>query len=796
VDGPAVPVLARLPLWLPAAGWLAGLLLTRTDAVSIPVAVTLAVAGLVPGLHRPLRPFALALAAGLAWGGTSLMWDAYRLHVDPAWMVGTQRITAEIAEVRSDPTHRLLRLTHVRRADGAVLSASIQAALYGQGPPLSPGMRIAASGRWHLPRNAGNPGAFDNRAYCFDHGIALVGSLRGQPRVIADPVSWLQRLRRRVSAALSGLPDARQGVLRSLLLADRSRMPATVQDDFAATGTAHLLAISGLHISMVAAWGFLLGWWLLTRREAWIVALPVRRLALMAGCIMACAYATLAGWPLPAQRAAMMLAAVAVAWMGRRHAEPLNTLLAALMLILVLDPAAVASLSLWLSFAATAGILCMLGGRSGDGLGGRALGMLAVTAVASLATLPIIVAAFGRLPLYTLPANLVAVPLYTGLILPLSLVGELLALAGATAWASHVFVLAGMLVDACGHLLATLHGWPGGKLWVPDPPVVSGLGYVLGMGMAAVLWWRHRRRFGMGLLAVTLLAWGWAVVPERPPGSTEWLAWDVGQGAASSLITPGGKVLVMDVPGPVGSRHNGGTKVAAGLRALGLAHVDVLALSHAQADHMGGAERLLAQERRVAALWLADVPANHAHPALTRLVRRVEAGGGRVRWLARGDHLGFADWDVRVLWPPRGFAPSSANDTSLVLSVGHAGFGRLLWPGDAEAEAERAMLAGGIGRHRAMLMPHHGSRTSSTPAFVDAVHPALAIAQTGVHNRFGFPKPAVLRRYLAIGARVWNTAHGAVIVRWAGDGAVRTRQFQGPSPGRRDRALQWWQGAL
>ena len=136
----------------------------------------------------------------------------------------------------------------------------------------------------------------------------------------------------------------------------------------------------------------------------------------------------------------------------------------------------------------------------------------------------------------------------------------------------------------------------------------------------------------------------------------------------------------------------------------------------------------------------------------------------------RGDRLAFGAWDVRVLWPPRGYAPSSLNDTSLVLSVGHAGYGRLLWPGDAEAEVERAVLAGGVKRHWAMLMPHHGSLTSSTPAFVAAVHPAVAIAQTGMHNRFGFPRPMVVHRYRAVGARVWNTAHGAVIVRWRADG--------------------------
>jgi competence protein ComEC len=789
----------RIPLLLPAAGWLAGLLLTRTDLLDIPEAMVLAAAGLLLGRIRPTRSLAVALVAGVVWGGGSLMWDAYRLHVDSSWSAGEQRVTAEIAGIRAYPDHRLLRLARVRRSDGARLSAAIQASLYGRGPELQPGMRIAAAGSWHAPRNAGNPGAFDYRAYCFDHGIALVGSLRGTVHILGDDASWLQILQRRIGQSLAPLPQAEQGVLRALLLADRSRIPVGIQDDFSATGTAHLLAISGLHVGMVAAWAFFLTWWLLTRRELWIVSLPVRRLALAAGVIAACAYATLAGWPLPAQRAAMMLAAAAIAWLLRRRSEPLNTLLAALMLILLIDPAAIASLSLWLSFAATAGILLALARHQAEpGLGTWMTGMLAVTVVASLATLPIIAGVFGRLPLYSVPANLVTVPLYTVLILPLALVGEVLSLIGGGAWATACFRLAGSLVDIGDHLLAAMHTWPLGNLWVPDPPAVTAVFYAAGMGAALLLVYRGRKRTGAVVLMATLPVWGVWVAMERPPSQVQWVVWDVGQGAASSLLTSDGKVISVDVPGPATSLFNGGTKLAAGLRAMGLVHVDVLVLSHDQADHMGGAGRLFTQERRVGELWLADVPANHARTELRRLIARVQAGGGRVRWLARGDHMDFGDTDIRVLWPPRGAKPAEPNNASLVLSVAPAGHRqRLLWPGDAEAKAERAVLAGGIVPHWAMLMPHHGSLTSSSEGFLQALHPAVAIAQTGVGNRYGFPKPTVVRRYQSIGARIWNTADGAVMARWLrGSGDVIVQQFHQDAEGRRERALQWWQGSL
>jgi competence protein ComEC len=791
----------RIPLLLPAVGWVVGLLLARTDLLGIPAATGLAAVGLMLGLLRPCRPLAVTLAVALIWGGTSLMWDAYRLHADPSWTMGVQHVTADIADVRVYPDHRLLRLSHVRRSDGTVLPASVQAALYGNEPELKPGMRIDATGKWHAPRNAGNPGAFDYRAYCFDHGITLVGGLRGEVHVLGDHASWLQRLRGRIGRALAPLPQDEQGVLRALLLADRSRIPVSVQDDFAATGTAHLLAISGLHVGMVATWAFFLIWWALTRREDWIVAVPVRRLALGGGVLAACAYATLAGWPLPAQRAAMMLAAAAIAWLLRRHSEPVNTLLAALILILAFDPAAIASVSLWLSFAATAGILLVLARQQAglrSGLKSWVAGMLAVTVVASLATLPAIASVFGRLPLYTVPANLMSVPLYATLILPLALMGEMLALLGIGAWATACFRLAGMVVGICDHLLAAMHAWPLGNLWVPDPPAAAAAVYMVGMTAALVLVYRKRKWPAAAMMAAAMLVWGMWVAAERPPSHTQWVVWDVGQGAASSLLTPDGKVLVMDVPGPAGSLFNGGTKVAAGLRAMGLAHVDVLILSHAQADHMGGAARLLAQQRRIGELWLADVPGNHVQPEFRWLAARVKAGGGRVRWLARGDHLDFGGSDIRVLWPPRGVAPSKPNNASLVLSVMPVGHQqRLLWPGDAESEAEVAMLAGGMAPHWAMLMPHHGSLTSSSKGFLQVLHPAVAIAQTGVDNRYGFPRPAVVSRYQAIGARTWNTAKGAVFVRWQDGGDdVKVQQFRRSVHGRRDRALQWWQGSL
>jgi len=801
-----------------------GLALVRTDIFDLLSAMILLAACIVLLLLRRAWLLALMLLLGVLWGVGNLWHAAARVSVDPSWLKQTVVITADIDKVESFAGYRRFHVDHVHRADGAWLPG--KALLYQHGRKkhsirLQAGQRIQVAVHWREPRNYQNPGGFDYRAWCFDRGIALLGSMKDAPKILQTNISWLDLARERVRHAimLSGVGADARGVLLAVLLGERAQLTAHSNRIFSATGAAHLLAISGMHIGMAATWVFALIWFLLTRREAWIIRFPVRNIALIGGFLAAMAYATLAGWPVPAIRATFMLGAAALAWCMASRSEPLNTLLAALGLILCVDPAAIVSLSLWLSFLATASLLLWVGTVQHKATASSIQSvsrqpawqitlrnavkrlmhaskvLIWISLLATLATLPCIVAVFGRIPVYSLPANLLMVPLYAGLVMPAALLGEVLALAGMDGFAGMLMQAAAWGIGVGQDGLTMLANLPAGQQWAVHPPLWVGGLYMLGMGFSGV--WLLKKAYGRACVSAVLvmIVYLGFVLPEDSVAQPQWIIWDVGQGAASSLVLPDHRVLVADVPGRRGSRFNGGTTVAQGLRYLGLTHVDVLALSHAQSDHLGGALSLLQHVNHVGEVWLPDVPSARSDDRVKAVIEYARSHGTSIRWLAQGDRMDLGRGNgVAVLWPPRGFDPSNANNTSLTLAIRLANQTRLLLPGDIEAEAEIAMLADGMPRADIMLMPHHGSNTSSQPVFIRSLQPKLAIAQAGFANRYGFPKAAVVERYKRSGADVRNTMHGAVLVNWPEKTAdFRVESWHQSAPSRRTLALRYYQ---
>jgi len=827
----------RWPLFVPLLSAITGLALARTEVLGIVTAVLVfTIITITLSVFRQRLPV-LMLVLGALWGAADLLWDASRMHVDAGWLAGDLVISADVEQVENFSGYYRYRLNHIQREGGIRLPG--KALLYQhraggnrkqlqtvhiqgshiQTLRIQAGQSIHARVRLHEPRNYHNPGAFDYRAWCFDHHIALIGSMKGTPEITDASVPWLEQQRQSVRRIIVEAAVHDGGGLQAVLLGERSQLTEQANHIFSATGTAHLMAISGMHIGMAATFVFVLVWFVLTRRETWIVYLPVRNISLICGCLAAVAYGSMAGWPLPAIRAATMLAAAALAWCLASRSEPINALLAALALILLLDPSAITSLSLWLSFVATASLLLWaVNIRQDETLvwksrllrAGKAL--IWISLLATLATLPLIVATFGRIPVYTLAANLVMVPLYAVIVIPVGLFAELLALTGLDTLAINLMQVAGSAVSWGMSWLTVLSKLPAGQLWAIHPPVWSGLLYMAGMLLSG-RWLLQQKRLSAALSAsLVLTAWLGFVLMESDVHAPQWIVWDVGQGAASTLLLPGKHVIVMDVPGRKGSRFNGGTTVAAGLRNLGFTHVDVLALSHAQSDHLGGALSLLKSLNSVGQIWLPDVPSARLDNRVKSIEAYASEHGVLVRWLAKGDHIELGDDSqadkvrLSVLWPPRSFNPSNTNNTSLVLAVRLANHAHLLWPGDIESGAETALIRAGLEKTDFMLMPHHGSSTSSQTAFLKVLQPKLAIAQAGASNRYGFPMQAVVSRYQAIGADVRNTADGALLLRWLNGTApveisqwqiewqVDGQQIDGQQHGalRRELALAWW----
>jgi len=814
--------LRRWPLLIPLLAIVSGLALTRTDILAIfPALLLLLIVFALLFIFKQRVPAVLLVLAAL-WGAADLMVDASRIAVDETWLHSTIQVSATVEKAESLTGSQRYLVGHIRRTDGTVLAG--KALLYRYRPAagdalIQAGERIRVQVRWRLPRNYHNPGAFDYRSWCFDRQIAVIGSVHGKLAIVDASVSWLEQQRQKLRRVMRQLETPDHGVLPALLLAERAQVSAPVSRLFAATGTAHLLAISGMHIGMVAAWVFALLWFVLTRREAWIVHLPVRNIALSGGFLAACAYGAIAAWPLPAIRAVLMLGAAVLAWCFSSRSEPINTLLAALGLILLFDPSAVASLSLWLSFVATASLLLWAGSMRSESMqvevahsekrvtwphrvvaaGGT---LLWISMLATLATLPLIVSSFGQIPLYALLANMIMVPLYALLVMPLSLLGAVCALLTLDGWAGALMSMASMVIAQGLDFLSVLTALPAGALWAVHPCLGLSLLYAAGMVFSGWLLWRKQRLKAGCSVFLVLLVYVFFVLHENDVRQPLWMVWDVGQGAASTLILPGRRVIVVDVPGRAGSRFNGGTTVAAGLRTLGLTHVDVLILSHAQSDHLGGALSLLRNVNSVGEIWLPDVPDAHSDKRVESIERYARAHGVLVRWMGRGDVKRWGDApkqrvSLQVLWPPGGHAPRNINNTSLVVradvNVDGEAYARLLWPGDIEREAEQALVQGGLGPVDVMLMPHHGSRSSSHEAFVQALHPELAVAQTGVGNRYAFPAAAVVARYQRLHARLRNTAEGAVLVHFkAGEHGADVRQWSAENATRRDMARAWW----
>lgn len=619
--------------------------------------------------------------------------------------------------------------------------------------PAEPQSELRAGQRWRLtlrlrrPHGNVNPHGFDYELYLFELGVGATGYVRdaSAPPLLLEPAAGypVQRLRQRVRDAIDArIADRRvAGVLAALAIGDQAAIDRADWDLFRNTGVAHLMSISGLHVTMFA-WlsGAAIGW-LWRRWPPAMLRLPAPSAARWGGLAAAAGYALLSGWGVPAQRTVWMLGSVtALQALGLAWQWPL-ILLAAAGVVTLLDPWALMQPGFWLSFGAVGLLLVSQPVRASTpdavsrwGLGGtlhrgwEALhGALRTQWVATIGLTPLTLVFFQQVSVVGLVANLVSIPLVTLVVTPLALLGVV----AAPLWALAAWVTQGLVGG-----LAWLADWPFAVWTVGVAPWWAQVAALLGAALAIMpLPWRLR------LLALPLMLP--LLMPPRAlpaPGEFELLAVDVGQGTAV-LVRTRNHLLLYDA-GPQYSRESdAGQRVLLPLlRARGETRIDRLMLSHRDVDHVGGARAILA------ALPVGEVASSldAGHPLREAAARhsRCENGQG---W----------DWDgVRfdVLRPQSADYErrQRPNALSCVLRISGAR-GSALLTGDIEREQELALVAarGDELRSDVLLVPHHGSRTSSSAELLDAVRPSVAIIQAGYRNRFGHPAPDVLARYAA-----------------------------------------------
>jgi competence protein ComEC len=621
----------------------------------------------------------------------------------------------------------------------------------GEACELLPGERALARVQLERPRPPTNPGAPDAARRLARRGIHRIARMEAGAiaRIAPAPRAVLERARRAVAERLdpSDRPTRAGSLLRALAVADASRLDARVRTAFADSGTTHLLSVSGTHVVFVA--------WLVRalvaaalRRTPWRRA--VRGAAgagLASGVVAGIAYAALCGLDPPALRAATMAFAAGVALLGGRPGAAWNALGFAALVVLALDPAALFEASFALSFGAVAGLLAW---RPPAGAFG---GIAHVSLAAGLATAPLAAAIGAPLPVGWLVANALAVPYFAGGVVPLALAAGIAGdVVPGLAWlarASAELGLRGLERGASPDLLANA-----------GEPIALALALAgLAFGLRALA--SGRRATGGALVALAAVALV-ASLPRANADAPEptLLALDVGHGDAL-LLRSGRRAWLVDAGGRFGGWDAGRAIVRPALRAEGVRRLDAVAITHADADHSGGAEGVLAS-LPVGELWLPREVA--AAPALRGLRRLAARRGVRVRIVAAGDALADGGLELRVLWPPSALRAGASNGASLVLRA-QARDACALLAGDAPAAVERA-LAPALAPCAVLKLAHHGSRTSSDARFLDALVPEVALASAGRRPRSPLPHRAVRARLSAANVSLFETRR---------DGAVRIR---------------------
>ena len=758
-----------------AAPWPAGAALPGAlAAAALVVLVVILVWSAVRARPSGWRRLAYAgFPLGLVWSGfahdaalTTRLQDGGRITATV-----TGRVLDEPVDLPAGrggiPAQRFEALVTGQRSGAGMdaVGTRVRLSWYG-GPRVGEGeiwqWTVVLSGPWSYA----NPGGFDYERWLLGAGLQGTGYVKSGERLRAVRPRTMERARHAVAEQVRALELQNGSILLALLVGDGGGIPEATWNALRATGTVHLMVISGLHVSLAAALGFAAGRWLGSLCPLLPLAMDARIVGCISGAGVALVYVLLAGAGLPAVRALAMSGATLALLARGRTGRLGGGLLIALTAVLAMEPLAIHHQGFWLSFGAVAMLYLALGHRHGSGrLGALLRGQLAL----SLGMLPLVALVTEALPWTGVPANLVAVPVMSLVVVPAVLLG---AAAGS------------ILPDVGGWLMWLADAVVGGVLgwldWLAVAPLpASGGALTLLAAQAAAVGWilGTPRKYLPGLILCWALPFA-APVMGVAHGEFRVMAMDVGQGDAIAIDTHRHRLLYDAGPAFPSGFETGTAVVAPSLRETGPARLDVLILSHDDVDHVGGAEAVIA---RFSPSVLVSVPGPQDGRAATgggAAGRRLYCHGRRWQW----DGVEFT---VLQVARPAGAAD---NDLSCILLVDNGRL-RVLVAGDIGSRIEALMLrelADAPVPIHLMFAPHHGSLTSSSRALVRVLRPSIVLVSAGRGNRFGHPHPEVVRRYRAVGARlyqtgiegalIWQSSNPHEVLRWRPDRGAYWRE--------------------
>ena len=802
----------RRPLVMVAMAYLAGILVA--ELLPLPWYVYLVGAGLTmvlsfwqPGKGRGGSRLPWLLAAFIFVSALRLYW--WEEVLIRGWLPFLQQREVEVVgtvarppERREDRVFYVLRVEEVdrRRVAGTLLLqlGPVREGT-GTGTRFSFGDRLRTRGTLRQPRDAGNPGEFDYRAYLARQGVgATLSPARGAYLESLGParVNFLRaatmRAQERMVANIRGtLPEPHASLLVGIVMGGSGGLPEEVRDDWRRAGVFHLLAVSGSNVAFVT---------LLAAGAAWILRLP-RQAGLVFSVAAVLFYAFMTGAEVSVVRAAVMALAALVGKLLYRDVDSYNSLALAGLVIMAYQPLAPFDAGFQLSFGATLGILTLASPLE-KGLKGRLSFLprgvntaLAVTLAAQLAVAPVTVYYFNEVSLASLLANLVALPLAGALVIS----GFTAGLAGFFSLPAAATInllnrtLLSLLLQAV-HLCSRL---PLAALSLSTPATTTILFYYLALAWGGGLWrpsflprpgfWRERVVV-FTLAVATLSVWTRALGPA--PDILEVVFLDVGQGDSTFIRLPGGITMLVDagprVESPDYTFDAGERVIVPFLRRKGIRRLDILVVSHGHDDHFGGAEAVL-RSMPVGAVWGPPLPEEvvpgqavaarlrggeeTVSPQFLDFIELIREKGIPYYAPKAGEVARLGPAEIEFFLPPpvplQG-TRSDSNNNSLVFRLQYRGIG-FLFTGDVEAEGEKQAMAAARGSGRnlsatVLKVPHHGSNLSSTGEFLKAVSPRVAVIQVGT-NPYGLPGRETLARLEAARATVYRSdLDGAVVV--------------------------------